>query len=239
MSKVQGITMLLRLKDEEEWIKPCVESIQWADQLVYCFQNSTDKTEEIIRDVSYSKKSHYFHYPHDSRPNGPGHLNQPYDEFNRAYFYNWCYHKTNTKYIVKWDGDMVAFDDLENILRKSENKFDFVTFAGINIITDNGKFFYNKKTPYCGAEPRFIKGLDEDPWKTGELCEAYAYKIRNNLTIKEPMYLHFKYSKSIESMTKAWPENWRDIPHFQKLLERENKTDLVPYNGDIPKWIKV
>ena len=178
--RVPGITMLLRLKNEEEWIEPCLRSVSWADQIILCFQNSSDRTEEIARDVISPKKSSVYHYPYDSRPNGPGHDTQPYDVYNRAYFYNWCFAKTSTKYIVKWDGDMVALDSLENILRAAENQYDFVSFFGENIVCRNNEWRVNTQDRYCGCEPRFMRSGPTAPWKTGKLCESYAYDTTRN-----------------------------------------------------------
>ena len=52
----------------------------------------------------------------------------------------------------------------------------------------------------------------------------------------EEAFLHFKWAKSLSSITKAWPENWREIEYFQKLFGRvKNKKK---YKGEYPKIIK-
>lgn len=241
MDRIDGITMLLRLKNEDEWIEPCLRSIEWADQIVLCFQNSTDSTEEIARSILHPDRSSYYHYPHDSRSNGPGHDNQPYDEFNRAYFYNWCYAKTNTKYVVKWDGDMVAMDTLQDIMCSNDHH-RLITIYGTNIVIKNDTWNVNIHNKYCGREPRYFLAEDKDPWTTGKMCERFCYpKKEGNLRIQEPQFLHFKYGKNVESMTTAWPTGWEEQSHFQELYKRgnpDNPTDLQPYDGPMPSCLK-
>jgi len=248
MKRKPGVTMMLRLKNEEQWIGPCVESIQWADKLLFVFQNCIDRTEEICRDLSDPNKSSFFQYPYDSRPNGPGNRERnPYDKHNRAYYYNWCYDKTDTQYVVKWDGDMVAFESLEKILRAAEGKHDFATFHGTNIVIKEaweggvtGKWFVNTEKEHCNAEPRFFKAKKEHPWITGSHSAMFNYRRTNNKVIPTSQFLHFKHAKCYESMTMAWPENWREIEHFKRIWKRgepDNPASLVPYTGPIPKWI--
>lgn len=243
MERTPGITMLLRLKNEEEWIEPCLRSIEWADRIVLCFQNCTDRTEEICRDVADPARASLYHYGYDSKPNGPGHANQPYDQYNRAYFYNWCYRKTDTKYVVKWDGDMIAVPEVETFLRKAEaDELKRVSFLGTNIVIKEGKWYVNKTQEFTGSEPRFFQAEDKDPWVIGRLTQRFNYPTYpgKNLAVKESAYLHFKYGKCLESATKAWPTNWKDIPHFQMLHKRgtpDDPNDLIPYTGPVPECI--
>ena len=66
-----GLSAMLRLKNEEEWIRPCLLSIQgWFEELAVFLQNSTDRTEAIIREMNLPQVRIY-HYPFDSFPNGP------------------------------------------------------------------------------------------------------------------------------------------------------------------------
>lgn len=233
----EGITMLLRLKNEEEWIEPSIQSIQWADLIVCCFQNSTDRTEEIVRDTSDSLKTLVYHYPHDSRPNGPGHDEQPYDQYNRAYFYNWCYYRTATNYIVKWDGDMVAQDGLERCLRDAYGNYDTVFFYGTDIVIEEDKYYVKQSRPFCSNEPRMFRARESQPWRTGRYCEAFAYSTRRSLCLESSLFLHFKWSKSLESATKAWGKDWEQHEHFRRIVRRGSMDDTVPYNGDIPRCL--
>lgn len=227
-----GISMLLRLKNEEEWIEPCIKSIEWADEIVCCLQNSTDRTEEILKDLGITP----YYYNRDSRPNGPGHNNQPYDVYNRAYFYNWSLSKTTKKHVVKWDGDMVAMDWLQEELILP---YDLIKFHGVDIITDeDGRYYVRPERKYCAAEFRFFKVNNDKHWKTGVYCEQFVYEgARSAHCIREPAFLHFKWSKNKESATTAWPSNWRDVHHFRELIKRGSLTGAEPYEGEIPSVI--
>ena len=51
--------------------------------------------------------------------------------------------------------------------------------------------------------------------------------------LKRPAFLHFKWCrKSFASATVQWPENWRDIPHFQRIAERRHPVER--YCGEYP-----
>jgi len=77
VNRKPGISALLRLANEEDFIRPCIESIlPIFDEIVCTLQCSTDSTEQILRSFN-DPKIKIYHYPFESIPNGPGHGEQP------------------------------------------------------------------------------------------------------------------------------------------------------------------
>lgn len=228
----EGISAMLRLKNEEEWIRPCLESIQWMDEIVCCFQNSTDRTEKIVREFQNVK---IYYYPFDSHPNGPGHKKVWHDSvYSRAYFYNWCLSKTTKTVVSKWDGDMVAFDWLGDAVRNLLDSHDIIRSYGVDMC--GAEIAHTSAHPWTADEPRFFRVTDETYYVTGEKTEWFT-KQREGMGFKEPGYMHFKWAKSLESASKAWPVNWREVEHFTRIYANKARPCEV-WAGEYPTPVK-
>jgi len=257
-----GLSAMLRLANEEEWIKPAVESIiDWHDEIICTLQCSKDNTESILRSFN-SPKIKIYHYPFKSWPNGPGHDKQIKNSVhNNAYFYNWSLSLTTRQWVSKWDGDMVAHDWLGSRIHAiiNEDKYYLIYLCGINIVHD---LIHKSATQpiIAEVEPRFFLIKPTIYYTTGDASEelryppemrtkANIYYVTGNNTqklhrnpkgrsqwIEEPSYLHFKWAKNYASAHMAWPENWEQMPRFVKLNERANPGEK--YNGPIPKPLK-
>lgn len=245
-----GLSAMLRLGNEQEFIKPCIESIiNWFDEIVCCLQCSTDRTEDILRDFG-SDKIKIHHYPFKSLPNGPGHNRQPRGSvYERAYFYNWCLSKTSCEWISKWDGDMVAHDWLGAVIRDYivTDQYDVICIPGTNIVYDLKHQSKNK--PATANEPRFFRVYFGVYYFTGRMCEDLHHPEfrrgagfgQNSKTVDGSRciklnrhgYLHFKHAKSDAAASMAWPENWQNVPHFQRIYKYTEPGK--PYAGEIPE----
>lgn len=229
--RVPGLSAMLRLKNEAEFIRPCVLSIlDLFDEVVCCMQNSTDGTEAILRSIN-SPKIKIYGYPFDSLPNGPGHGRQPRGSvYERAYFYNWCLAHTTREWVSKWDGDMVALPWLKEI-RKMMPGYDAIKFPGVNIVQIN-PYLTSKHQPEAPTDFRFFRARGAY-YETGAHSERLIlpddYRV---MKIQMPGYLHFKFCKNKESQRAAWPDKWRDMEHFRRIVDRSEPG--LPYVWDIP-----
>jgi glycosyltransferase involved in cell wall biosynthesis len=94
-TRPQGISVTMRVKDEEDWIVPSIRSISaLADQIVVVDNGSTDRTYEIVRELAEQQKD----------------LVQLWREPDLDYcdLCNFSLSKTRFRWVMKWDGDMVA-----------------------------------------------------------------------------------------------------------------------------------
>lgn len=235
-----GLSALLRLANEEEWIRPCIESIiDWHDEIICCLQCSEDRTEEILQSFDSDKISIY-KYPFKSVPNGPEHEYQPQGSvYERAYFYNWCLSKTQYDWIDKWDGDMVAHDWLGSVVKEliGTGDYDLIGFNGINIVHD--LVHTSKSKLLTDTELRVFKMVPGACFWTKHYCEKLYYpdQVKDRIfKTEKPGYLHFKHAKKDSAVLAAWPDNWKDIPHFQKIYMRYKPGEV--YEGEIPEPLK-
>lgn len=232
-----GLSAFVRLANEEEWIEPSIRSIlPWCDEVVCALQCSTDRTEEILRSIGDPKIS-IFQYPFKPWPNGPGHGRQPGDSLhNNAYFYNWNLSMTRHEWAIKWDGDMVAMDGLGDTIRGLiDNAGDAVVcMSGINLVGDC--MHMSKEQPTIHEnQPRLFRMRPGVYYLTGAQTQMLTYPAgARRVEIEGAAYLHFKWAK--RSCYQGWPDNWREIPHFQRIAER-----AIPgkkYTGETPVSLK-
>ena len=229
--RIPGISAFIRLKDEAEYIIPALESVRWCDEIVIALQGvQTDGTAELVRDWSQDKDHmRVLEYPFDSVPNGPGHGKQQRGSvYERAYFYNWTLAQTTRTHALKWDGDMVALDDLGFRLRTvgAHN----VRFYGAEIAKREGLILsgVRQRTP---PETRLFRVTHNTYYETGPMCEVLT-GISSCDTLSHPAFLHFKHAKAFASRIKAWPENWQEIDHFKAIRARDELG--VAYKGEVP-----
>jgi len=227
-----GLSMMLRIKNEEEWIRYSILSIcKWADEIVVVFQNSTDLSEQIVRELNLSTIKIY-QYPFDSYKHGVGFNSHPEDSvFSQAYYYNWCLSKTTREWVCKWDGDMVAMDWLGNQVHKHMANKDLITIRGINLA---GDIYHVGKDEFTANEPRFFKVGNDTYYYSGKYTQCFKFPPKyKRVHIRRPSFLHFKWVKALESATKIWPTDYNNIPLFQNLLKR--RIPITVYSGEYPQ----
>ena len=113
-NKEKGLSVMLRVKNEELNIVASIESIiDLSSEVVVVDNNSTDKTVELVRQMicnhAGGDKIKIYHYPFRVARCGAEHDETPEDSVhNLAYYYNWCLDKCSYKAVIKWDADMVV-----------------------------------------------------------------------------------------------------------------------------------
>ena len=105
---------------------------------------------------------------------------------------------------------MVALDSLENILRAAENQYDFVSFFGENIVCRNNEWRVNTQDRYCGCEPRFMRSGPTAPWKTGKLCESYAYDTTRNALRVQLLNIYTSNTRNLSRVQRAHGQKLED-----------------------------
>jgi glycosyltransferase involved in cell wall biosynthesis len=210
------VSAVIRLKDEAEWLPYCLESIQnhFAEIILVTQGAQSDKTPKICIDAE-KKFGHirYYHYEYECWPNGPGFEKYPMRFENRAFFYNWAFSKATNPWVCKWDGDMIAMDGFEKVFQRSIKSQKALKFHGVNVVRD---VYHVGENPFCAAEPRLYKN---GYYTSGSHSEKLVV-LDEIHSEQKPLFIHTKWAKSQESITKAWPKNWATSTHFQNLWKR-------------------
>ena len=129
----KGLSVMLRVKNEELGIVQCIESIiDLCTELVVIDNKSTDQTvqrvNQIISSHAGGHKIKVHHYPFQVARCGLDHNGTPEDSVHSlSYYYNWCLDKCSCGTVIKWDADMVVSKntdrraDFERLLARVKN----------------------------------------------------------------------------------------------------------------------
>lgn len=228
----RGLSAMLRVKNEETWIVPCLESLfPFCDEVVVVLNACTDRTPELV--ARYADRVTIYEYPFAIHPMGPGHDACPNESVHAsAYFYRYALSKTTRSHVLKWDGDMVAMDGLGEKLRTlMQQGHDRIKLWGTDLVGENFRHVgAQDRTPTDGV----VKVTPETTWIQGPLTQTFRCPLPITATVREA-FLHFKWAKPFASAVVQWPENWREIPHFQRIAQRRHP--VAPYTGAYPKSI--
>jgi glycosyltransferase involved in cell wall biosynthesis len=120
LTRGRRISAMIRVRNEEEFLRPSVESIvDLVNEIVIVDNLSSDGTPAIIEELrrKHSTKVVVDRYPYEVRRvgqetlelvNTPGGVKSPH---HSATFYNFCLRRCRYEFVLKWDGDMIATEE--------------------------------------------------------------------------------------------------------------------------------
>lgn len=238
-----GLSAMMRLKNEEEWIFFAIQSIiEYVDEIVIVLQNSTDNTRSIIENFN-SPKIKIYDFPFSSFPAGQYHKNYLKSSiFNLAYYYNFALSKTSYTYVWKWDGDHAAYEIRAKEIREIIDKksADIIHYFGYDIFGQDLKHLC--KDPFCTNEPAIFRVSKKTFYISGKKCEEFSYPKTYGLkktriyNYPEPLFIHFKYAKGLSSIGKGWITDWTKDPTLKSIRQRKQKGSK--FTDDYPLVIK-
>jgi glycosyltransferase involved in cell wall biosynthesis len=144
-----GISFIVAVKDEERWIKPCIQSIQHvADEIIVVDSSVLDNTTQIVQELKASNpKIKHFRFYCDS----PSAF---------ALSLHIGLSNVNYKWVFKWDSDLVAkspqaikewIDRLEHL---DKNRYYVIDVPRINLEGDLKH--HPKAEPFSAYEGRLF-----------------------------------------------------------------------------------
>jgi glycosyltransferase involved in cell wall biosynthesis len=169
--KKAGITAIVRLKNEEDYLEKALNSIlPFFDEFVIIYNQCTDRTPEIVERFAKSEPQRVkpFHYVPEVFPQGSEmhRTLPPHHPSSLVHYYNFAVSKASYRICAKWDGDMIAapepFGQLVDWLRSmkpwtlswwwSPWKRGFWWYSGVNLWDQEGKIFVLKSRPRSGTK---------------------------------------------------------------------------------------
>lgn len=114
-----GISALLRIKNEEKKIELCLNSIyEIFDEIIFVNNGSTDRTLKIVQEFKRLKdqknKIKMFDYPFEiSRCGAENERTDEYSVHSLSYFYNFTLSRASYEWVCKWDGDMILSNKID------------------------------------------------------------------------------------------------------------------------------
>ncbi len=109
---MDGISLIIRAKNEEKNVKLCIESvIDLVDEIIFVNNGSTDNTLKIIETLAekYNKIKIYNYFINVNRVGKEHEIAIKNGDNNTlSNFYNWCLNKSTMKHVIKWDADFIC-----------------------------------------------------------------------------------------------------------------------------------
>jgi hypothetical protein len=101
----------------------------------------------------------------------------------------------------------------------------------VNIVQTD-PYLTSKHQPEAPTDFRFFRARGAY-YETGAHSERLILPDDYRVTkVQMPGYLHFKFCKNPDSQRAAWPDKWRDMDHFRRIVDRAEPG--APYLWDIP-----
>jgi glycosyltransferase involved in cell wall biosynthesis len=258
--KKDGISVFMRLKDEEDWIRYSILSIKnFADEIIIGDNGSKDKSVEIVEgliDEGFNIKLHKC--PHMR-------INELTDFLLK---------KTNYRWVMKWDADFVA---------RTTGEYSIVNLRKKLMNMDRSRYYLIRVSHICLAGDLLHQNPDELTH-----TEEYIYTNSNHLTfihpgtcesLKSPKYytvvkfdgcysFHVDVKSSARMLVRKYWFDWMELKNYDAFptvesyveycIKNENKhkdleeakvqhvieycKSLVPYDrekfGEYPEILK-
>lgn len=168
--KKPGISAIVRLRDEEDYLQLALESIEpFFDECVIVYNQCTDRTPEIAAEFEsrHPQRVRAFHYvPVVFPPASEQHRELPPDHVSSFVHYsNFALSKASYRIYLKWDGDMIAApEQLGRVVERlrgirsttlswlwSPWKMGYWWFAGVNLWDKGGEIYVPASRPTAGT----------------------------------------------------------------------------------------
>jgi len=227
-----GISAILRLKDEAEWIVPCLLAVRnFFDEFIIAYNGTQDATRELVAALELPNVATY-EYPFEIAYRGRTHTTVPPDSLHHsAYFLNFCVSKVTRRWAAKWDGDMVALPvlwELREPLRS--NEYTGVRFPGFDLVSESLDALGSQEL--CGPETRFFRLGPRVGFVPSFNKFTHDLKLPGEVYLRsDPVFLHFKWAK--KNPMCYWPADWREDAHFQGIYQRH--VPVKKYEGIYPQ----
>jgi glycosyltransferase involved in cell wall biosynthesis len=169
-SKEEGISCVMRVKDEADWVRLSIISIlEFADEIIFVDNGSSDGTLELVRALKSDagiEKLKIFTFPEIDGVKIKTHM-----------LYNFAFAQATRTWVFKWDGDFIARTDqlysimeLKEIWSEFRHRVDVFRIGGPNLMPDHAHFLY--------APPHDL-----------EFCfERYLFRNRRFKHVMHPYY---------------------------------------------------
>lgn len=211
-----GVSFIVAVKDEERWIKPCIQSIaNVADEIIVVDGSVRDKTTEIVTDLAQNNSK-------------IKHMRLYWSSVNAfALSLHAGLVSASYKWIFKWDSDQVAKSPeaiqewIDRLKKLDKNRYYVIDVARINLEGD--LYHQPKNVPFSGYEGRLFTWSPDLRWavKAGAAEQPSGDTIWGhrfppwftNLRWYEPYIFHCNIKDPKRMLTRLY---WGDFVKFNE-----------------------
>jgi glycosyltransferase involved in cell wall biosynthesis len=213
-----GVTFLVAVKDEERWIKPCIQSIQdVADEIIIVDSSVEDTTTKIVESLAANNTK-------------IKHIKFYYGGFNAfALALHIGLVGASYKWVFKWDSDLIAKSPeaikewINRLKHLDKNRYYVIDVPRINLEGDLEH--QSRSEPFGAYEGRLFTWSPELRWLvkdnyyeqiSGDSIWGHRFPpYYNNLRWHEPYVFHCNIKSPKRTLTRKY---WHDY-----MAQKENR----------------
>jgi len=210
-----GISVMIRLKDEVDWIQPSIQSIKGiADEIIVVDNGSTDGTYEMLQEMAKAEK-------------GLIKLSQRPD-LDHCSLSNFALNQTTFRWVFRWDGDMVAHttgDHSISYLRKrilslDRRRYYLIYLKHINLA---GDLYHQYPKEMVHIEEYIHTFSEKARYIHPGRFEAVKFPIYYRpLFWHEPYSFHINVKPAHRMLLRYFWEEWMELKDYKRYPRLED-----------------
>jgi len=214
-ARPQGISIIMRVKDEIDWIRPSVHSIKSiSDEIIVVDNGSTDGTYDILREMA------------DHDKNLIKLWRQP--DLDICSLSNFALEKTTFRWVFKWDGDTVARTTggnsihhlRERVLTLDPRRYYLIYLKKINLA---GDLFHQDPKEMVHIEEYIHNFSDRARYIHPGRFEAVKFpKYYKPLFWYEPYAFHVDVKPARRMLLRFFWEEWMELKDYLRFPRIES-----------------
>jgi len=219
-ARPQGISVIMRVKDEVDWIRPSIQSIKGiADEIVIVDNGSTDGTYEILQEMADIEKGLMKLW---RRP-----------DLDHCALSNFALDQTTFRWVFRWDGDMVAHTSgdynisnlRERILSLDTRRYYLIYLRHINL---TGDLFHQDPKEMVHTEEYVHTFSEKARYIHPGRFEAVKFpKYYRPLFWYEPYSFHVNVKPARRMLLRYFWEDWMELKDYKKFPTLEDYVKVM------------
>ena len=215
----QGISIIMRVKDEKDWISLSIQSIKdVSDEIVIVDNGSTDGTYEIVEKMAFEEKKIIKLW---QRP-----------DLDHCALSNFALNQARYRWIFRWDGDMVAHTNgrhsivnlRKRLLSLDTRRYYLVYLRHINL---SGDLFHQNPEEMVHIEEYIHTHSDRAQYVQPRRYEAIKIpKYYRVLFWYEPYSFHVDVKPASRTLLRYFWEDWMELKDYEKFPTLEDYVNV-------------
>jgi len=214
-TRPQGISIIMRVKNEIDWIRPSIQSIKGiADEIVIVDNGSTNGTFQILQEMVSHEKGLIKLWQ------------QP--DLDYCSLSNFVLERTTFRWVFRWDGDMVAHTTgkynisnlRERILSLDSRRYYLIYLCLINL---SGDIFHQNQKEMVHIEEYIYTSSESARYVHSKVFEAIKVpKYYRILFWYEPYSFHVDVKPASRMLLRYFWDDWMELKDYQKFPSIED-----------------